>query len=197
MRFILGSQSPRRKEILSHFDLPFEQVGSDFIEESVPFQGDPAAYAQAIANGKSDTLFPLFPQAIIVTADTVVYRNGKTYGKPRDREESFAFLRELAGQCHSVYTAMTVRHQHKIFQAVEETRVYLNDLTDEQIWTYQENVHWADKAAGYAIQLPGSLIVNRVEGCYYNVMGLPINTLRTLLGYVGIDLWKFLKSSSH
>lgn len=194
MRLILGSQSPRRKEILSHFNLPFEQFTSAFVEESILFTGNPQAYAQAISDGKSAELRPLFPQAIIVTADTVVYRNGKSFGKPRDAEESFTFLRELAGQWHSVFTAVTVRHNTQMYHGVEETRVFLNDLSDQQIRTYQEKVNCADKAAGYAIQLPGSLIVNRIEGCFFNVMGLPINTLRSLLKNLGIDLWDYLKS---
>lgn len=194
MRLILGSQSPRRKEILSHFNLPFEQVTSDFVEESVPFTGDPQAYAQAISDGKSEMLLPLFPDAIIVTADTVVYSRGKSYGKPRDEAESFSFLRELAGEWQSVYTAVTVRRNQQAYHGVEETRVLLNDMTDEQIRIYQERLHLYDKAAGYTIQLPGSLAVNRIEGCFFNVMGLPLNTLRTLLKHLGIDLWEYIQS---
>lgn len=193
MRLILGSQSPRRKEILSHFGLPFEQFSSDFVEESIPFQGDPQAYAQAISDGKSETLCHQFPDAIIVTADTVVYCRGKTYGKPRDREESFTFLRELAGQWQSVYTAVTVRRNQQVYRSVEETRVLLNEMTDREIRVYQERLHLSDKAAGYAVQLPGGLAVNRIEGCFFNVMGLPINTLRALLQHVGIDLWDYIK----
>lgn len=192
MRLILGSQSPRRKEILSHFNLPFEQCTSDFVEESIPFDGDPKAYAQAISDGKSKALQPLFPDAIIVTADTVVYSQGKSYGKPRDKEESFSFLRELAGQWQSVYTAVTVRRNHQVFHGVEETRVLMNEMTDEQIRLYQERLHLYDKAAGYAIQLPGSIAVNRIEGCFFNVMGLPINTLRKLLKHLDIDLWEYI-----
>lgn len=192
MRLILGSQSPRRKEILAHFHLPFEQFSSSFVEESVPFLGNPEAYALTISQGKSQALSPLFPEAIILTADTVVFRQGKVYGKPKDKEESFAFLRELAGQWHSVYTAVTVRNRNQVFSAVEETKVLLNALTDKQINTYQETVNCFDKAAGYAIQLPGSLIVQRIDGCFFNAMGLPINTLRILLGHLGIDLWEYL-----
>jgi septum formation protein len=196
MRLILGSQSPRRKEILSHFNLPFEQFTSDFIEESVLFKGDPGAYAQAISDGKSETLRPLFPDAVIITADTVVYSQGKTYGKPRDEEESFSFLQELAGQWQSVYTAVTVRHNQKTFQGIEETRVLLNDMTAEEIRLYQNRLHLFDKAAGYAVQLPGGIAVNRIEGCFFNVMGLPLNTLRRLLKHLDINLWEYMQTKN-
>lgn len=189
---ILGSQSPRRKEILSFFKIPFRQASPNFDEEAVPFEGDPAVYAQTLARGKALSLKPLFPKALIITADTVVYRQGKLYGKPMDEEHGFKMLSELAGQWHTVYTAVTVSSKGKEYSAVEGTKVLFNALAPEQIRLYQRQLHCADKAGGYMAQAAGSLIINKIEGCYYNVVGLPINTLTALLKEVEIDLWQHL-----
>lgn len=193
MRLILGSQSPRRKEILNYFSLPFEQISSSFDEESVPYQNDPSNYALSIAQGKADQLAELYPDAAILTADTVVHKDTKVYGKPADTNQARHMLKELAGGWHSVFTGVVLTYQQQFFSGIEETRVLFNPLTEEQINQYLEALHWADKAGGYAIQLAGSLMVRRIEGCYYNVMGLPINAVASLLQKVNISLWDHLK----
>lgn len=193
MELILGSQSPRRREILSYFSLPFKQVSPDFDEEAIPFQGDPKAFAETLSRGKAESLHEKFSHQVILTADTVVCREGKNYGKPKDDEEAFQFLTELSGQWHSVFTSLTVCSKGSYFQSTAETRVLFNRLSKEQIKTYIRQLHFLDKAGGYMIQGAGSLIVNKIEGCYYNVVGLPLNALAEVLGKVGIDLWNFLK----
>ncbi|MFV0339245.1 MAG: Maf family nucleotide pyrophosphatase [Parachlamydiaceae bacterium] len=192
MKIILGSASTRRREILSYFYLPYEQAASHFEEETIPFTGDPAAYAQEIAKQKALALSKLYENEVILTADTVVSLGDKVFGKPRDEEEAFSFISQLQGKTHSVFTAVAVYHQGVLHEGVEQTRVFFNAMTPEQIRAYLKALHFADKAGGYAIQLAGSLIVNRIEGCYYNVIGLPINTVAKLLKKVGIDLWKCL-----
>jgi septum formation protein len=189
---ILGSQSPRRREILNFFDLPFEQVSSHFDEDLIPFRGNPEDYANQLAKGKVEALIPRFPHSLILTADTIVYQGGKIYGKPQDEQESFQHLKQLVGHWHSVFTGLALRKGSQIFQTIEETRVLFNSLTDEQIRIYHETLPCADKAGGYMIQEAGSLIVRRIDGCYYNVLGLPINGLCRLLQQVDIDLWKHL-----
>ncbi len=196
--FILGSQSPRRKEILNYFSLPFEQQSSDFDESTIPFVGDPKKYVATLAHSKSLELAKKSPSSIILTADTVVYFNGKVYNKPKDEEEAFDALTELAGQWHSVFTALCIYDGRNlenptIHEEVEETKVLLNALTPGEIRHYHSKIQWTDKAAGYAIQTGAGLIVNRIDGCYHNVMGLPINTLRKLLKKSGIELWDFVK----
>lgn len=191
---ILGSQSPRRKEILNFFHLPFTQLPSGFDEESVPFHGDPDAFAKEISEGKSRWFQERHPNDIIVTADSVVYCEGKHFAKPRDEEEAFSFLSFLAGKWHEVHTGVTVYSPQGSYTDAECTRVLFNPLTPSQIRTYQKTAHCYDKAGGYTIQHVGSLIVARIEGCYYNVTGLPVNTLARLLKQVGIDLWRYLHS---
>lgn len=192
MHIILGSQSPRRKEILGYFNLPFQVEASKFSEESVEFTGDPSLYAKQLSEAKSVTLYAQYPKDIIITADTVVFRNGKIYDKPKNHEEAFKALSELVGHWHSVYTAVTVRKGKDTFTEAEETRVLFNNLTPKEIKQYQEKIHCWDKAGGYAIQGPGGLIVKKIDGCFYNVMGFPINTLQKLLLNVGINLWEHL-----
>jgi septum formation protein len=192
-QFILGSQSPRRKEILEHFSLPFEQVPSTFDEESVPLKGDPGDYVCEISSGKAKLLQSHFPKALILTADTIVWKNGKAYGKPKNREDAFRILTELSGEWHTVFTGLTLVQNGRILQQFEETRVLFNPLSEKQIQQYLSKLHWADKAGAYAIQAAGGLIIQKIEGCYYNVLGLPINSLRSLLSEVGIDLWAYIK----
>lgn len=192
-QLILGSQSPRRKEILSFFSFPFEAATSNFDEDSVPFHGDPKAFVCEIAQGKAQALAPRFPNDLILTADTTVYKDGKNYGKPVNAEEAFQALTELAGQWHSVFTGVTLISNNQLWSTYEETRVLFNPLTPEEIRHYHKKLHWSDKAGGYAIQMAGGLAIKKIDGCYYNAMGLPINSVRKLLLNVNIDLWDYLK----
>jgi septum formation protein len=193
LKIILGSQSPRRKELFSYFNFSFEQASPSFIEEMIPFKGDPEGYVLELSNGKAASLYPLYPDAAILTADTAVFWNGKVYNKPQDYEEAFQFLSEFSGQWHQVLTGVTLFYKGQIFQKTEETRVLFNALTPEQIHVYLKHTHWQDKSGGYTIQKMGVLLVERIEGCYYNVMGFPLNTVRSLFLHLGIDLWNFVK----
>ncbi|MCE2982562.1 MAG: Maf family protein, partial [Parachlamydia sp.] len=187
---ILGSQSPRRKEILEFFDLPFEQAAPPFDEESVPFNGNPGDYVLTLAQGKGESLLGTYPSRLILTADTVVFKEGKVYHKPKDETQAFQHLKELAGHWHEVYTGLTVFDKDRCIQHVQMTRVLFNALSDEQIHHYQNTLHWTDKAGGYMIQGSGGLIVRSIEGCYYNVMGLPLNGLCEVMMEAGGDLWR-------
>ena len=191
-QLVLGSQSPRRKEILSYFSLPFDQATPTFNEESLPFNGEPEEYVCVLSKGKADSLAPVYPKAALLTADSIVYRNGKVYGKPKDRDEAFQTLKELQGEWHSVFTGVTLRHEQREFHKAEETRVLFNPLTDEQIRLYHSRTTWSDKAGGYGAQMGGGLIVQKIDGCFYNVMGLPINAVKELFMHIGIDLWHYL-----
>lgn len=190
---ILGSQSPRRKEILEFFSLPFTQVSPDFDELSIPFANNPQEYVYKLAAGKSASIQSTHSKALILAADTIVYKAPKLYNKPLSEVEAFEAINELQGKWHSVFTALSLRYKQKEVHAVEETKVLFNSLTPAMIKHYHSKIQWADKAGGYAIQMGGGLIVKRIEGCYYNVMGLPINTLCTLLRDFGIELWDYVK----
>ncbi len=193
MRLILGSQSPRRKEILNFFAIPFVQIPSAFNEEIIDFEGDPKQYAQELSTKKAQELAKTFPEDIILTADTVVYFEGNIYNKPKDEIEAHDMLKKLSGHWHQVFTAVTILKPRKLFSGIEETKILFHPLTDEQIHLYHQSCTFLDKAGGYAIQQAGSILIARIDGCYYNVMGLPINTTKELLLKAGIDLWKHLK----
>lgn len=194
MKIILGSTSPRRKEILSFFTLPFE-VASPLYEEShqhISFDS-PQEYAIKISENKAKSLISSFPQSILLTADTIVYFQGKIYTKPSSEEEAFKILLELNSHWHSVFTAVSCVKNQVIHSFCEETKVLFSPLTEKQIRLYHDHFYYLDKAAGYAIQGSGSIIVKQIEGCYYNIMGLPINATREALYSAGIDLWDYLK----
>lgn len=197
MKIILGSYSARRKEILGYFSLPFIQKGSDFDERSIPYENDPHDYATKISEAKNqaicDALPPEDKDAIIITADSVVTMNGEVFNKPRDKEEAHRFLSLFSGNWHTLITAMSVSQNGKILSCVEKTKILFNKLTPEQIDKYHSRFYFQDMAGGFAVEKTGSIVVSQFNGCYYNIMGMPINTLRKLLLEYNIDLWDYLK----
>ncbi len=193
MHIILGSTSPRREEILNFFSLPFTKVPSQFDEETVIFAGDPETYVKTLASKKAETLSYQYPEEIILTADTTVFCRGKIYNKPQSKEEAITFLEELSGLQHSVFTGVSLYFQNRTETICEETKIYFKELTRKQIEQYLNCINFLDKAGGYAIQQSGSILVKKIEGSYYNVMGLPLDPLERLLKLVNIDLWSLLK----
>lgn len=193
MRLILGSQSPRRKEILNFFAIPFVQIPSSFNEESVVFQKDPILYANELSLKKAQALSRRFFDDVILTADTVVYFGEEIYNKPKDEHQAFEMLKMLSGKWHQVFTSVTIMKDKNVYTDVEGTKILFHSVSEEQIRLYLQSCHFLDKAGAYAIQNAGGILVSRIEGCYYNVMGLPINVTKELLLKAGIDLWKHLK----
>ncbi|MDN3504082.1 MAG: Maf family nucleotide pyrophosphatase [Rhabdochlamydiaceae bacterium] len=189
---ILGSKSLRRQEILSFFNLPFEVVGSSFDERSVPFQGFATDYVETIAVEKSAPLAKQFPDQLILTADTAVHFENKIFNKPLSFEQAFDMLKTLNGKHHEVVSGVCIRKGDSVHSANETTKVQFNLLTDTQIRSYIKAVDVLDKAGAYAIQGLGSMLVKQIHGCYYNVMGLPLNTTSQLFNKVNIDLWQYV-----
>ncbi len=192
-RIILGSQSPRRKEIMEFFTLPFVQIPSTFDEESVVFTGDPVQYAKELSLKKGQDLAIKFRDEVILTADTVVFFEGNIYNKPKDDQEAFAMLRAFSGKWQHVFTGVSVHKGKAFYTGYQETKILFNPLTDEQIRLYHASCPCLDKAGAYAIQQAGCILISEIQGCYYNVMGLPVNTVKDLLGKCNIDLWKYIK----
>lgn len=188
---ILGSQSPRRKEILEFFSLPFRIVKPNFSEESLVFDNDPIHHAEQLSYEKAKSLSHYLEP--ILCADTVVYSNGKLFEKPLNLQEAFLMVKSLSGNWHSVYTAVTLYYKHQYYTSYQETKVLMHRLADNQIERYLAAVSPLDKAGGYAIQGPGSIIVKEIKGCFYNVMGLGLFSLESVLNQIGICLWDYLK----
>lgn len=191
---ILASTSPRRKEILNFFSINFKIVPSNFDEKTIKFVDNPKSYVSKIALMKATSLDKRYFNDIIIAADTIVYFNSKIYSKPNDIKEAKKMLNELSNSWHEVFTSVCIKHQNNIFSELECTKVLINPLTEEEIDKYLNSIKFLDKAGGYAIQNAGSIIIKEMIGCYYNAMGLPINTLRELLAKVGINLWDYLKT---
>jgi septum formation protein len=189
---ILGSQSPRRKLILSYFSLPFKQVSSNFDEDSVAWEGDPIGYVNKIALGKARALAHVYPKEPVLTADTIVYQNGEVFLKPKDAADAYGIFQKLTGSWHSVFTGVALAANGREYFGYEGTKILFNKLTDEQIHAFLNKLPYSDKAGGYFSHGSGSLLINRMEGCFYNAVGLPTNTVHQLLLNVGIDLWNYL-----
>jgi septum formation protein len=192
MQLILASTSPRRKELLGTFKVPFQVMAPDFDEESIPFRGDAAEYVREIARGKALAIARQYPGALVLAADTTVYRAGKVYGKPADAQSALAMVGELSGGWHSVWTGVTLVRGEQLEEAQEETCVEFNPVNPEQIERYHRAINYMDKCGAYTIQGPGCLLVRRIEGCTTNVLGLPIQTTRQLMARMGVDLWDFV-----
>ncbi|QVL57128.1 MAG: septum formation protein Maf [Simkaniaceae bacterium] len=194
MRVILGSQSPRRREILEYFSLPFVVAPSDFDEKTLNFNGNVEAFVQVSAQEKGKALLKAFPDDVIITADTVVYFEGKIFQKPEDDAIAFEMLKMLSGKTHEVVSGVAVRKGEKMDSGVERTPVTFNKVGDREIHAYLKVSHGRDKAGAYGIQECGSLLVKGIEGSFYNVVGLPVNLLHQKLKLFGIDLWDALSS---
>lgn len=194
MHIILASQSPRRKEILEYFNLNFSVQSSDYDESLIPFEDSAQKYVMSLAKQKALVLQERFPDALIISADTTVHLNGKIYEKPLSFDHAYEFLQQLQGNTHQVFTGVCVAHKQEILTNVSKTDVSLHAISHQQIHNYIREISPFDKAGGYAIQGAGSLLVSKIEGCYYNVMGLPITELNKLLNHFGIDLWNFGKN---
>lgn len=191
MKIILGSASPRRKEILSFFSIPFEQGSPTFDERSLLFGGDPEGFVNEMAEKKALSLAGKYKDPIL-TADTIVFCHNKVYMKPRDEKEAFQMLKELSGNTAEVYTGVCVYYQGKTRIKAAVSQITFQDLTDDEIKRYHEKFDCYDRAGGFYIQKAGSIIIKEIKGCFYNIMGLPINTVKELLLKIGIDLWDYL-----
>lgn len=190
VRLILASRSPRRCALLSTIGIPFEVVapGEEVEVEGGPCE-DPCALAKRNALAKALSICGL-PGSIVVAFDTVVWKEGYAYGKPSSLDEAYGMLREFSGGWHEVHTAvcaMDVGRREPIMDC-EMTRVRFKELTGREIELYLSTGEALDAAGGYAIQGLASLLIERIEGDYFNVVGLPLRRLRSVLLSLGVDL---------
>ena len=176
---ILGSASPRRKELLSGLDIPFKVITLPDIDESYPPHLQREEIPEFLAKLKADAYKNLMEEnSLLITADTIVWLNGKVYGKPADETEAKETLRLLSGQTHEVITGVCISETDKqqIFHAV--SKVKFASLDEEEINYYINRYRPYDKAGAYGVQeWIGYIGVEQLEGSFYNVMGLPIRML--------------------
>ncbi len=186
----LASASPRRKEILENLGINFKNIPAPDIDENIDIENSsmsPSDIALAIARRKSMSL-NLTRNQLTLTADTVVAIDGMVFGKPKDSDEAATFLGKLSGKRHEVITAIALRERDcEPILSHESTSVYFTTLCDDDIHWYISTGEPFGKAGGYAIQGMGGLFIERIEGCYFNVVGLPVFNLFQLIGKTGYD----------
>ncbi len=186
---VLASASPRRKELLEKIGLKFTADASDYPEE-IHSDLEPEELVKTLSLEKARTVARKYPNAIIIAADTIGVLRGKIIGKPFTSDEAEKMLQALSGKSHHVITGFTIldSESNKRLTRTVETRVYIKKLSPTEIQNYVRTGEPLDKAGAYAIQGLGSLIVEKITGDYYNVMGLPLNVLGESLKEFGIKL---------
>lgn len=191
MIIILASASERRAELLKKITNNFKIKKSAFEEEDITFSGNCGDYVMALARGKAmDICSSVKKPAAIIGCDTVVYFNGKVLGKPKDSADAFQMLSDLSDNTHQVYTGVAVINTgtQEISTEYVCTEVKFSKLSEEEINNYIETGDPFDKAGAYGIQGAAALFVEEIKGCYYNVVGLPVNKLYFMLREMGVNL---------
>lgn len=184
MEIVLASKSPRRKELLKRVVNDFKIIESDFDEDSITFNGDVEEYVKLLARGKALAVKEkVNNKSLIIGVDTIVFYNNKILGKPKNYDDAYGMLSVLSGNTHKVYSGVCIVNTENLHieSFVCETKVKFSKLIDDQIDRYIESKEPMDKAGAYGIQGVGGVFVEKIDGCYYNVMGLPINKLNAFL----------------
>jgi len=178
---ILASQSPRRREILKMLGVDFKVVVKDTDETFPPeLQGGaiPEHIAVLKASAFDSDLQSLPDNTIIIASDTIVYIDNKVIGKPKGREDAIKMLKTLSGRCHQVLTGVCIKTKDRQRSFFAESKVWFRELSDDEITYYVDNYKPFDKAGAYAVQeWIGAAAIAKIEGSYYNVMGLPSQML--------------------
>ena len=187
MKIILASGSPRRRELLRGLGLDFELYKPEVDEAKLPDE-KPEDLCRRLSRLKAHSGSQKFHDSVIIAADTIVVIDGKILGKPSDRQDAFNMLKTLQGREHKVLTGLTVCCNGKIVSHVESTRVKFRALSDEQIRNYVASGECDDKAGAYAVQGKGALLVEGLDGDYFNVVGLPVCALGKILGEFGVNI---------
>ena len=184
---ILASKSPRRQELM-------RLITDDFIvatmetDESIEENTPPQDAVRILAQRKAADVAKSHPDDTVIGADTLVYINGETLSKPRDEADAFRMIKLLSGNAHSVFTGVCIHMPGKTHTFAEKSRVYFYEHSDDEILRYIAAGESMDKAGAYGIQCKGALLVRRIEGDYFNVMGLPVARLyRVLRKYKILD----------
>ena len=183
-KIVLASASPRRREILENIGLQFKVAVCDADESRVDKSIPVNLYVQELAILKAGEAAKLdVGDALIISADTVVYADGKIMGKPKDSAHAQEMLSALSGKTHSVFTGICVMRKRDMFSvcASVETKVVFKPLTESEILGYVSTGEPMDKAGAYGIQGKGSLLVEKIDGDYFNVVGLPVSKLCEIL----------------
>jgi len=186
-KIILASGSPRRASLLDQVGISYDRIIPD-VDESAYAHLPPSEQVSHLSKAKAVAVLNKGVKYPVVAADTLVCLERNVLGKPARREDAFEMLRTLSGRWHQVYTGLTVAAGDKISTSYEVTDVRFRELTDREIDEYIATGEPMDKAGAYGIQGKGALLVERIEGDYYNIVGLPLMRLWVMLKELGVKL---------
>jgi septum formation protein len=189
-RIILASNSPRRRELLRQIGLVFSVDPADVDERALPGEA-PEAYALRVARDKARVAAQKASDGIVIAADTIVVLGNMILGKPLDAFEAERMLTMLSGREHRVITGLVVQDaaSGESSARTSVTSVWFRELSSEEIGSYVHSGEPLDKAGAYGIQEKGALLVKKIDGCYFNVVGLPLSLLGEMLDKFGVSLW--------
>ena len=188
---ILASSSPRRFQILEQIGIKFT-VDSAEIDENLPGLAA-AELVKALSLKKAQAVAEKYQEGIIIGADTVVAVDGQIYGKPKSKEQAREMMQNLSGRSHEVLTAIALvdaAGKKKQVQKLVSTKVFFRKLTNKEIKRYLAWDEYQDKAGAYGIQGKGAVLVEKIDGCYYNVVGLPVSALLDAFHEMGVDIYE-------
>lgn len=191
MRIVLASASQRRQSLLRRLTRNFDVIVSGFNENEVVFNGDCAKYVMELSKGKALAVSEIINvNAVIIGSDTLVAYNEHILGKPKNELEAFHMLKLLSGNVHKVYSGVAIYDisSKELKTDYICTNVKFSELTEEEIKKYIATGEPMDKAGAYGIQGFGGVFVEEIEGCYYNVVGLPLNKVKAMLREMGVNL---------
>ncbi len=187
MNLILASASPRRREILEHIGASFTIIPATG-PENPPENATGAEVAMALSAAKAQEVAAAHPGSVVIGADTVVEVDGVLLGKPHDAEDAARMLRLLSGREHHVFTGVTVMRDDTIISRAEKTGVFFRALSEREIAAYIATGEPMDKAGSYGYQGYAGLFIEKIDGDYFNVIGLPLCCLGHMLAQVGVNL---------
>lgn len=187
LRFILASASPRRRELLTNLNFPFEVVPAD-LDETFTDEDNPFDLVRRLSIGKAEAVAARYPDALVLGADTVVVFRDEVLGKPKTPEQNLEFVTRLSGHTHEVFTGHALVMGDRRADRVVQTAVRFRKLSSGEIERYVATGEGMDKAGGYAVQGYGSALVREVRGCYFNVVGLSVPNVAELAQTFGFQL---------
>lgn len=189
---ILASASPRRSEIMNQLGLDFQVIPSDISEVIPEFSFSPRDLVAELALHKASDVARKLKQGLVIGADTLVVLEDRVFGKPSDPDEAVEMLTALSGRTHSVYTGIAIIQAStgRTETGFCETKVKFKPLSPEEIQSYVNTKEPLDKAGAYGIQGKGGVLVEGIEGCYFNIVGLPISKLADMLQKFQVSVWR-------
>lgn len=187
VQIILASGSPRRRELLQGLGLTFQMIPADIDE--TPLDSElPRDLVGRLSMTKAKAVSEVYPDALVIAADTTVALGKQILEKPKDKEENKLFIERLQGRKHDVFTGHALMYKGRLESVVKHSEVHFRPLSEEEINAYVETREGLDKAGGYGIQGRGAALIPHIVGCYFNVMGMSVAAVVELAAKLGVRL---------